>query len=1517
VSYQRLDAIQCVQEDREESKNNTDSYPLRLAQERMVLLQALADRQPVYNVPLAITIRGPLDSKALESAIAGVITRHPMLRSRYVQQNGTTRLVIDQWNSFILPITDVGGSPEMLDGLIYSEGRYPFNLSAGPLFRAHLYRLAPLSHILLLSMHHIVVDGRSTNILLQDLATLYLCATTASETTTTDTVEEHAVQPGLSAERRYVDDSHMAYWLKYLAGAPAMLRLPIDRSRPAQRTGVGGTTEFILSLEHVQALKTVSRKAGATLFTLLISAVQVVLHRWTGENDIVVGFQVASRNKETKDVVGYFVNTLLLRSQIDSDLNLGKLVAQVKLALKQAYSHQDVSFEVIVERMGISHRGAYNPVFQVAVNYRSFDTTPFLAANLSVLCECKPTGTAKFDLDWTIEDVPDGLRVRLDYATDLFYPESAQRLLAQMKQLLLQFPMLEQCAIGKIDFLTESDRNWLVDKVGRAETDWPIPALSDMLSGSSGMHLDKTALEMGATTMTYAVFHARTNKLAQWLRINGVGEDVVVGIDVPPSFDMVIAIVAVLKAGGAYLPIPENYPPGRAEFCLAQSSAAFLITSNPLPGRGNGRLMHVVIGDWTTGPVATSNASDPNFTITDEALAYVIYTSGSSGTPKGVQVTRRALANHMNWMITQFGFSDSDTFIQKTSIGFDASVWELLAPVIVGARLVLVTQHEHRHAATLCNIVAEKRVSVLQVVPSVLARLLGEPAFERCSNIRHLFSGGEPLASSLCRQVHAKLPAAIHNLYGPTEACIDATFHTCERTVEVSAAYMPIGRPIANCAAYILDRDMALVPPGTVGELFIGGAGVARGYMCEVPDRASVFLASPFKNGDRLYKSGDLVRWRADGALEFVGRADEQVKIRGVRVELQEIEARLRISEAVRDAVVLLETQANGEQLLTAYLIESGVGQVDLPALRAELARWLPDLMVPVKWGFIDQIPLTPNGKRDRLALASQPLSKEPIINKHRAPQSALEVTIAEVWEGVLDVKGIGLDDNFFQLGGHSFLALKVLSQLRNLIRQPLSLPLLFETKSLGELAGALEASSDFVASDGLSDLLPPPESAEWLPDATRDLWQFSKDSPVANNLLAVYVIRGRLDIARLTHSIHLSVSLHEILQACFPCKEGKPCLLLSEKSSRLNIEQPSLEGKERSIRLRSLTQQLTSRYLTRYELESGPLCSWQLYTFDEDEHYLVFSADHMIADAWSVGILIRQIMASYESHGSSTAPSVASRYIAYASWRSAQVRLLYERNTQFWVSYLSNNPPPIQFQNQSARSEPYVYKANGHARRYDSVTTSAIFAMAKRFGVTSFSVVTAALAQWIHESTKSKEFLLHTEFADREHPAFTETVGFLINHLFLRICVGKEDPLGQTLINVNTELAQCADHRHIPAPFLFSLVRPASDRYGSTLQVAHSFRQGQASKIHTSELQVEEAPVDFTNGIPYLFDVGLSTELFDDEMSLTMYFNIALFSDAAATREFENFQEVLSELLRPQAPAQLTGPAPAGDLDG
>jgi amino acid adenylation domain-containing protein len=1030
--------------------------PLSFAQQRLWFLDQLHPQSPLYNVPTAFRISGLLDAEALKRSLQTILLRHESLRTVFVlHYEKPAQRVLEQF-VFELPLIDLTqrANPEQeLMGRLQKEARQPFDLSSDLMLRALLFKLAPAEHVLFINVHHIAFDEWSLEILLRELSVCYSAYCEGREPALVELPIQYADFALWQQEQLNQWGAELEYWTRQLGGELPRLELPTDRVRPAVKTFEGAREYLALPPELAVALKAFARQEGVTLHVLLLAAFQTLLHRYSSQDEVIVGIPVAGRGQlQIEPLIGFFVNTLALRTSFRDDPSFKELLARVRDVNVQALAHQDFPFEQVVERLHPERASNQNPLFDVVFALQNQAALEPEFAGLKFTPIDLSTGSAKFDLTFVVQDKKDTLHLALEYSTEILDSGATQQMAGHFQMLLSGIVANPSERISKLPILTAAERTQIVETWNRTTTAYPRDKTVPALFAEQAAHTPTaTAVVYGSQAVTYQELDERSSQLANYLRNMGVGPDVLVGVLMDRSVEMIISWLAILKAGGAYVPLDLDYPAERLSFMVQDTRMPVILTKSAFRKRMPPESARVICLDTDWKTISREDQTISPATITPDNLAYVIYTSGSTGKPKGAAIVHRGITR-LVFETNYIQLSSDERIAQLSNSSFDAATFEVWGALLHGGRLIGVPRETLLSPAEFAVFLEREKITSLFLTVALFNQISTEaPMAFRF--VKNLLAGGDAVDPKAAQRIlRCGPPARLVNGYGPTES---TTFAVCYEIKDVpeNATSIPIGRPISNTTLYILDRHLQPVPVGVPGELHLGGDGLARGYFNRPELTSAKFIPDPFAHtpGARLYKTGDLARYLPNGNVEFLGRIDHQVKIRGFRIELGEIEAVLRQCPGVRDALVIVTEETRGDKRLIAYVCRHGKEASAQSAWRAFLKQKLPDYMVPSVFVELESFPLTPNGKIDRQALPKPESVKQ--TEADMPPQTHLQSQLQKIWEQVLGHKAFGPRDNFFEIGGHSLLAVRLITQIEKVLGIKLPLPILFQAPTIEKLA--------------------------------------------------------------------------------------------------------------------------------------------------------------------------------------------------------------------------------------------------------------------------------------------------------------------------------------------------------------------------------------------------------------------------------------------------------------------------------
>lgn len=1393
------------------------ALPLSFAQQRLWFLDQLEPGNPLYNIPWTLRMRGSVDIPALEHSLNQVIRHHEALRTTFSTVGDQPVQVIHPSLDLPLGIVDLTALPhgqqqEESQRWIEEEVRRAFDLSKGPLLRANLLRLAAEDHILLLSIHHIVSDRWSMGLLSRELAALYAAKVDGKEAAPLALPIQYA--DFASWQRQWLSgqnlEEQLAYWKNHLRNAPPVLEVPTDRPRLASETFRGATANITIPRAITDMLNKLSHSHDATLFMTLLAGFSSLLSRYSGQQDIVLGTPIANRNRaEIEGLIGFFANTLPLRTDLSGNPTFGEIISRTKETALGAYAHQDMPFEKLVEELRPERSLSHNPLVQVFFVLQNAPLEKLQLKGLQIESIEIDTKTAKGDMFFWLVETPEGLRGRVEYNTDLFNAATIERMLGHYQVLLEAAVANPAMRLAELPLLTTVEHDQVLVKWNSTAVEYPPLCLHELITAQARLTPERVAVVFGSQQLTYAELEARSNQLARHLRKIGVSRETLVGLCVERSLEMVVALIGILKAGGAYVPLDPSYPADRIQFILEDAQAPVLITQRLVLSHLTTLNARTVVLDTAWPEIAAESTAPLSIETQPVSLAYVLYTSGSTGKPKGVQIEHGNLVNFLASMRKQPGLTADDTLLAVTTLSFDIAGLELYLPLITGAKLVLASQEEAADGHKLLALLHESHATVLQATPATW-RMLLESGWTGTSTLKAL-CGGEAMPADLAAQLLPRC-AELWNMYGPTETTIWSSIFKVEAPLDSTA---PIGHPIDNTALYVLDTEFQPVPIGVAGELYIGGDGVARGYFKRPELTAEKFLADPFRPGKRIYRTGDLSKLLPDGNIQFLGRADFQVKVRGFRIELGEIESVLARHTAIQQTVVIVREDQPGDPRLVAYLVVRPGQNAASSDLRTHLKQSLPDYMVPSSFVTLDALPLTPNGKIDRKALPKPEFTRPELAGEYQSSRTPAEEVIAGIWAEVLQLDQVGAQDDFFELGGHSLLATQVVSRIRQAFQVELPLRALFEAPSVAGLAERVAALQR--DKQGLQTLpLQPVPRHQPLPlsFAQQRLWfldQLEPNNPLYN-VPYIARLRGALNVAAIERSLHEIVRRHESLRTTFQTVNDEPVQVIApELSLPLAISDlTSLPESQREDEARHLAMDEVQR---PFDLKTGPLLRALLLKLYDADHVLILNTHHIISDRWSLGVLSQELAALYETYSAnqpSPLPDLTIQYADYAVWqRNVLSGSTLQRQLEYWKEQLAGAPNVLELPTDRPRQAIDNFWGGIHRQSLSPELVKDLRTLSRRCSSTFFMTLMAAFQALLARQSGQKDIVVGTDLANRTQLDTEKIIGFFVNLLPIRTRFNHNSSFQQLLQQVRQTSLGAFAHQDIPFDKLVEELRP------------------------------------------------------------------------------------------------------------
>jgi pristinamycin I synthase-3/4 len=1390
-----------------------EELPLSFAQQRLWFLDQLEPGSAVYNCPAAVRFTGRLNIAALKQSFNEVVRRHEVLRTSFSTRDGSPQQVIASALQVPLPIIDLRALPATrveaeIQRLSLLEAQRAFDLSHGPLLRTKLLRVSAEQHVVLLTMHHIISDGWSIGVLVKEVTALYV----ANAQGTPATLEPLPIQYADYAywEREWLQgevlEAQLEYWKKQLAGA-TVLELPTDRPRPQVQTYRGAHERFELDKELSGALNELSRRLEATLFMTLLAAWQTLLHRYTGQSDIVVGSPIANRHRaDTEALIGFFVNTLAMRTDMSGNPTFREVVGRVRETALGAYAHQSLPFEKLIEELQPERDASHTPLVQVVFTLQNAPQADVTALDLNLSYVEVDTGTSKFDLIVNMQEIDDGLSLSFTYSKDLFDASSIQRLGQHFKELLVAIVESADKQISELNFLTSAEHQRLIQEPNATATSYPADKCAHQLFEEQVRRCpEATALVCDGTRITYAELQRRAELLAKHMREREIGPGSYVGILLEHSIETMVAIFGVWRAGAAYVPLDPEHPQARLAFIIDDAQLVAILTQQTLAGRlplrEGVRVIALDDEDWQAEIMATEghsyNSSD---------AAYVIYTSGSTGQPKGVKISHRALVNYLCWCRDVYVRNEKVSFALYSSLAFDLTVTSLFTPLITGNSLIIYGSPDQ---FAVQRIVEDNLVDVLKLTPSHLSLI--KDVDNRNSRVKRLIVGGESLTTDLAARVYESFGGKVEilNEYGPTEATVGCMIYRFD-PVRDRRHTVPIGRPAANVQVYVLDEHRNPVPENVAGDLYISGDGLAEGYLNRPDLTAESFIPHPFLAGARIYRSGDRARW-LPGEIEYLGRGDEQVKYHGHRIELNEIGLALTLHPQVRDSVVLLKEDQRGEKILVAYY--AARRELEIGELREFLLDHLIKETIPNVFVHLMRLPLTLNGKIDYRAL---PELKERAGSGEYVPaQTAVQEIVADIWANLLGLPRVCLHANFFELGGHSLLATQVIVRVWKTMGVELPLRALFESPTVAKFAERIEASLLGHTASTMPLLVPVTRDEELrLSFAQQRLWFLDQLEPgsAVYNCPAAVRFTGALNIAGLEQAFNEVVRRHEVLRTSFSTRDGSPQQVIA---SSLQVPLPliDLSGLP-AARAEEEIHQLSRLEAQRaFDLSHGPLLRTKLLRVSAAEHVVLLTMHHIISDGWSIGVFIREVAALYAAylHGEeSPLEKLPIQYADFAHWQRTWLQSeVLAAQLDYWRAELAGAPAVINLPLDRPRLKTTGHRAATHSLAISAGLMNALKQFGQERDATLFMVLHASFLSLLHYHTGEVDLVIGTDVANRNQIEIEGLIGFFVNQLVLRVDVSGDPSFEELLGRVRKVALGAYAHQHLPFDALVEMMNP------------------------------------------------------------------------------------------------------------
>ncbi len=1508
-----------------EIKKRDDQHKLSLSfsQKRLWFLDQLEPGNAAYNNPAALYIRGKLDMRILSQCLEEIVRRHSVLRTRIEERNGDAFAILEDPSIWHIPLEDLSGLSKAakeveIKCLASEEAACTFDLSRGALFRTRLLQLGELdseeeAYVLLLTAHHIVSDGWSLNILLEELIALYACFNAGQPSPLTELSIQYYDFSEWQKQWLQGDvlDRQLNYWKHILAAVPA-LELPLDHPRPPAMSQRGKQVGFHISQDLTEKLKSLSQGQGVTLFMTLFSGFAVLLNRYSGQEDFAIGTPIANRTRaELERLIGFFVNTLALRVDLRNKPSFIEVLERVQEITLGAYANQDLPFERLVEEMGVVRDMSYTPLFQVMFSFQNSPMPVDLEVDGLEFDLMQVHGqSSKFDLSLDLREVSSGIEGFVEYNSDLFDEVTIARFAEHFSNLLESIASDPGESIANFEFLSSDElKHLLVDLNSDVDSSYEEQiCIHQYFEQQTKKTPNSPALAFGSERLTYLELNQEANRIARFLVEKGVDKGDLVGVCLYRSQHLLPVLLAIFKVGAAYVPLDPKYPSARLEQIIYAAEAKFLIGDESLrDDLPTNDAQCFYIKDIQT-ELAAFETSDLEREVRSNDLAYVIYTSGSTGLPKGVAIEHRSTGALIHWAQKQFSFTELENVLASTSVCFDLSIFEFFVPLSVGGCVVLVD-----NVLDLIQGI-DQDISLINTVPSAISTLMSHEAIP--ASVRTVNLAGEALSAQLVDRLYeTSFINKVYDLYGPSEDTTYSTYMLRERF-----SYASIGRPLTNTQAYILDQNLKPVPQGVPGELYLAGSGLARGYYGQEDLTQERFIENPFKVqmhkgfGTRLYSTGDLARYLPTGEIEYLGRSDFQVKLRGFRIELGEVQSALSKVRNIREAVAFVRDDVSfadeaEQQVLVAYVVfNEGLG-IDSSSvnsfLKSKVKELLPAYMVPSVFVPLEEIPLTPNGKTDRSRLPIPDMDAL-ASSDYREPRDAFEQGLVEIWTGVLAQKRIGVYDNFFELGGHSLLATQVAARIRDTFQVDLPVRTIFDLPTIFELASLL---SDLSTQQDLFPVEIRSQSLDQVPlsFAQQRLWflHLLDKSSAAYNMPAKLMIRGALD-KRALESVFINiVQRHAALRTRFFIENGKAYQSVQEAPNTWGFEELAFtSGSSQSDQIDSLFHQFS---IQAFDLENidindigKRLLRSALIKVSEKEHVLFINMHHIVSDGWSMAILLKELKVFYEAarlrRPAQLAP-INFQYSDYAAWQREWIsgeRL--ERQMRYWKDQL-DGVDVLEMPSDRPRMPIQSSHGDRIAFHLPAELSAKLYRQTREQNVTLFMVMLAAFKALLFRYTGQSDIAIGTPLANRTHPEWESLIGFFVNTLVLRTQLSPEDSFLNLVKQVQEVTLDGYANQDLPFDKLVEELNLNRDSSHSPLfQVAFTLQTNAVSesvKVDRLDINVDAGKTKTSK-----FDITMELQESEGDIRGELEYNTDLFDRSSMESFIEHYEVLMNALL-------------------
>lgn len=1506
--------------------NNSDEevfvFPASYAQQRLWFLDQFDPGSPFYNIPYALRIKGKFNIPILKRAVEEIARRHESLRTTFSTMEGKPVQIISQNVNIPFSVVDLANYSEEakepeINRLVKENARYSFNLSKGPLIRITVLNTDAEECVLVLVMHHIISDGWSMAVLVEEITKLYSAFSLGIS----------SPLPGL--EIQYADysqwqkeflqgetlEKQMSYWKNRLGDHPPYLELPTDRPRPAIWTNNGSSASRMIPKRILDEINSLSRNEGVTLFMTLIAAFYVLLYKYTGQTDISLGTPIANRTrKEVENLIGLFINTIVIRTELDGNPAFRELLQRVKKVTLEGYENQDLPFEFIVEKLQPERDMSYQPLFQVMFILQNIpvNSQPLREVEMSMIDV--DMGTSTFDITLNLAETYKGLSASIEYNTDLFNRSTIEQMLQHYENLLNNIILSPGSAISSLQIMDEYEINRIVNEWNNSRLLYEnCRCIHKLFERQVALCPDSIAAVYEEKSITYRELNERSNQLARKLKKLGMAPENIAAICIERSLEMLISVLGVLKSGGAYLPLDASYPEERLRFMIEDANVKVLITQSHLVNLISSFNGPVVLLDRHAEEIAAESPLNLVNETSEDNLVYVIYTSGSTGRPKGTMITHKSLINAFKaWENSYELNTRARNHLQMASFSFDVFAGDWTRALCSGGKLVIAPREILLEGEKLYALMKKEDVNIAEFVPAVLRSLVQylEESGNKLDFFHLLIAGSDIWYAGEYKKFRkfCGKDTRLINSFGLTEATIDSSFFETDDLNIPNERLVPIGRPFANMTLYILDEFLNPVTAGVRGELFVGGWGLARGYLGRADITAEKYIPNPFAKdpGERLYRTGDLARYLSDGNIEFLGRKDNQIKLRGLRVELGEIETALSEIENIKDAAVIAREDTPGDKRIAAYLVPREGNTLNVSEIKQSLSGRLPEYMIPYAFVFLPKLPVTSNGKIDRRALPAPDINEimKELKSNYAPPRTAVEEVIAAIWSDILKIQKVGINDNFFELGGHSLLATQVISRIKSTFKLEIPLRSIFENPTVSRLSHIVEAEE--MNKKGLwnAAILPaPPEENVPLSFSQQRLWFLDQLEPgnTFYNIPETYKIKGRLNIAILEAGFNELIKRHEILRTSFLTIDGKPKVEISpELKIKINVTDLSeFTGDELDRIIESISRREVQNYIP---LNEAPLFRISVLKLSDEDFIILVVFHHIVTDEWSSVIMIKEIALIYNDLMSNICISLPELKIQYKDYSVWQRKYLSgdNLNTQieYWKDKLRDIPACLELPLDHPRPAVQSFRGDYISCELSSQMVKCLREFNRVHSLTMFMTMLSAFQALLFRLSGQDDIVIGTPVANRNKEEIEPLIGFFVNTVVLRSKINK----GMRFLDLTKDTMESSleafTFQDLPFEMLVDAIQPERSLSRSPIfQVMFTLQNAPRRDYElNSELRIIPYEV---HSMTSKFDLTMFvSEISDEKVSVALEYNADLFEKESAEKMLRLYKCILEHVM-------------------